>query len=434
MINAWLPRAAAVSPDRCAVETEDKEVVSYAQLYRRATEAAGRLGSRGVRPGDRVGIVLDPGIEFVVTFHACLLLGAVAMPISPRLPAPEIATRIATAKVVVDEPLTGQTSDPALRSQHDLSAVATVIHTSGSTGEPRAVELTYANWLWSAFGSALALGLDRNERWLCALPLDHVGGLSIVIRSAIYATTAVVHTGFDAERVGLACSAGEVTLVSLVPTTLRRVLDGLAGPPKELRCALIGGAPLDQKLAERALDAGFAVAQTYGLTEACSQVTTSEIGETKTSGLPLAPTEVEIAPDGEILVRGPTVAAGATAADGWLHSADLGSLDDRGRLTVVGRKGDLIISGGENVMPGEVERILCEHPAIAEAAVHARPDEQWGQAVVATVVLAPGANVDLQQLRTYCSELLAAAKVPKELFIVSDLPRTASGKLRRDAL
>lgn len=431
MTPAWLPRAAAAFGDRPAVQTERDGTVTYAELHARAATTARRLAARGVKPGDRVALVLDPGMAFVETFHACLLLGAVAMPASPRLPARELATRTSTASAVVDEPLSGTEVSAALGARHDLAAVAVVIHTSGTSGEPRPVELTYGNWLWSAFGSSLALGLDPGERWLCALPLDHVGGLSIIVRSAIYATTAVVHPSFDAERVAAALTAGSVTLVSLVPTTLGRVLDALEATPVGLRCALIGGAPLDGALARRATAAGIPTAQTYGLTEACSQVTTSAIGEPGTAGAPLAPTRVEIAPDGEILVDGPTVALGTIESDGRLHTGDLGSLDDRGRLNVTGRIGDLIISGGQNVAPAEVEAVLAEHPAVAEAAVHGRPDPQWGQAVVATVVLRHGAAAGEAELRAHCAARLAPAKVPKAVDFAAALARSASGKLVR---
>ena len=434
MTPAWLARAATGFGDRPAVQTERDGTVTYAELHARATTAARRLAARGVKRGDRVALVLEPGLAFVEAFHGCLLLGAAAMPVASGVPAREMAARTRTAAVVVDEPLQGAEASVTLDREHDLAAVAAVIHTSGTSGEPRAVQLTYGNWLWSALGSSLALGLDRRERWLCALPLHHVGGLSILVRSTIYATTAVVHRSFDAERVAAALTAGDVTLVSLVPTTLGRVLDKLGAPPVGLRCALIGGAPLDGALARRAAGAGIPTAQTYGLTEACSQVTTSEIGEPDTAGAPLAPTRVEIAPDGEILVAGPTVAPGAVAPDGRLHTGDIGSLDDRGRLIVTGRKGDLIISGGENVAPTEVEAVLAEHPAVAEAAVHGRPDPEWGQAVVATIVLRDGAAAGEAELRAHCAARLGPAKVPKAMAFAEVLPRSASGKLLRRAL
>jgi o-succinylbenzoate---CoA ligase len=431
-VPAWLPRAAAVAPDRPALVTAGG-TLSYAQLLERAQLIAATLAREGVGPADAVGLALPPGRAFVETFHGCWLLGAVPVPLDPRLGEDERAAQARGTALVVDAPLDPRaTPGLDLPRTHDLDAVAAVAHTSGTSGQPRRVELTYGNWLWSALGSALALGLDPGERWLCALPLAHVGGLSIVVRSAIYSTTAVIHERFDAD--GVAAALPDCTLVSLVPTMLARVLESVSPSPDRLRCALIGGGPLPPALAERGRAAGVPLAQTYGLTEACSQVTTSAIGEPSTAGSPLFCTSVSTAPDGEILVAGPTVAPAAAGPDGLLRTGDLGELDDRGRLRVTGRRAETIVTGGENVAPAEVERVLEEHPAVAEAAVHGRPDPEWGEAVVATVVLRDGMRVDAAELRAHCRAALAGFKVPKAIDFAGSLPRTASGKLRRDAL
>jgi O-succinylbenzoic acid--CoA ligase len=211
---------------------------------------------------------------------------------------------------------------------------------------------------------------------------------------------------------------------------LARVLDERPSPAS-LRCALIGGGPVPRDLMTRAAEAGLPLAQTYGLTEASSQVTTSDIGDPATAGPPLFCTRVEIAPDGEILVRGPTVSPDAGAP---LRTGDLGALDDQGRLTVTGRAADTIVTGGENVAPAEVEAVLEAHPAVAEAAVLGRADAEWGEAVTALVVMAPGKNADTDDLRSHCRANLAGFKVPKRIETVTTLPRTPSGKLRRSAL
>jgi O-succinylbenzoic acid--CoA ligase len=414
LVEAWLDRATRARPDREAVDG-----VTYAALRDAAARGAGVLRARGVRAGDLVGLALAPGTDFVVALHAVWGAGAVAVPIDLRLGDHERAHVERGCRLVVDAALGGD--DPAsLVRTHDLSAPAAIIHTSGSTGAPKPVELTFGNWLWSALGSGVALGVDAEERWLCPLPLSHVGGLSIVVRSAIYATTAVVHERWDTDRVLAALE--QATLVSLVPTTLARVLDaGLREPPR-LRTVLLGGAPIPPALAARARAAGVPVTETYGLTEACSQVTTE--------GPPLFCTHVELAADGEILVSGPTVAGG-----GVLRTGDLGRLDERGHLHVVGRKADTIVTGGENVAPAEVEAVLAEHPAVAEAAVHGRPDPDWGEAVVATVVLrADAAGVSEGELRAHAAATLAAFKVPKAIAFADTLPRTRSGKLLRRAL
>ncbi|MDX6683321.1 MAG: o-succinylbenzoate---CoA ligase [Solirubrobacteraceae bacterium] len=426
LVESWLARAARTRPRAVALEAGGA-AMTYAELDAAATRAARRLAALGARPGDRVALALAAGAPFAEALHGCLRLGAVAVPVDLRLSAAERAARAGACAVVVDAPLEGaQDGDVALGATHDLDATAIVVHTSGTSAAGRPVELTYANWLWSALGSAVALGLDPGERWLCTLPLSHVGGLSILLRSAIYATTAVLHDGFDAAAAAGALREGRCTLVSVVPTTLARLLDaGLRRPPA-LRAALVGGGPIAPALLERAAAAGVPCVTTYGLTEACSQVTTG--------GAPLFCTRVLIGDGGEILVAGPTVAPGAPADDGWLHTGDLGELDGDGRLTVTGRAADTIVTGGENVAPAEVEAVLASHPAVADVAVHGAPDAQWGERVVATIVLRAGRTATADELAGYCRVRVARYKVPKVFRFSLDLPRTQSGKLLRRSL
>lgn len=421
----WLLRAAAAEPDRAALEMTGGPI-TYAELKMRTGQAAGALRDRGVSRGDRVALALSAGPGFVAALHACMLLGAIAVPIDLRLSAAERAERARGTRVVVDAPLEGPELDAV--TPLALDAVATVMHTSGTTATPRPVSLTYGNWLASALGSAVVLGLDQRERWLCPMPLAHVGGLSIPIRSAIYGTTAVLQERFETDAVAAALADGaqRVTLVSLVPTMLVRVLDaGLRNPPT-LRWALLGGGPVTTALIERAEAAGIRVAPTYGMTEACSQIATR--------GWPLPGVEVRIAADGEVLVRGATVAPDAITEDGWLHTGDLGALDAQSRLTITGRRAEIIVTGGENVAPAEVEAVLLEHPAVADAGVFGHPDPEWGEAVVAKVVLADGLSATPSELQRHCRARLASFKAPKHIELAQHLPRTATGKLRRHEL
>lgn len=419
-VDAWLPRAAAAHPRRIALGT-----LQYAALLAAAQRAARRLAALGVAQGDHVAIALPAGEDFAVTLHACLLLGAVATPLDPRLDADERVRRAAACVLTVDGPLAGpEDAGAQLRETHDLDAPAAVIHTSGTSADARPITLTYGNWLWSALGSAVALGSDPDERWLCCLPVAHVGGLSILLRSAIAGTTAILHERFDTGSVlaALRDPAGP-TLVSLVPATLTRLLDAGLREPPALRWALLGGAAIPDALLERAAQAGVPVAPTYGMTEACSQVLTN--------GAPLFCTRVTIDDAGEIVVTGPTV---SPTIGPVLRTGDRGRREAGGRIAVLGRADDLIISGGENVAPERVEAVLEAHPAVAEAAVHGRPDERWGQAVVATVVPRDGESVDAQALIEHCREHLAPWEVPKAITVADALPRTPSGKLLRRAL
>jgi O-succinylbenzoic acid--CoA ligase len=365
--------------------------LTYSELHARASAA----------PPER----FIEGDDLAVRIHACWLRLEAAVPLDPRLTDPERATR---RRLAADPP----------------PGTALTVFTSGTTAEPKPVHLTFENLRANAVGSALALGLRRDERWLCPLPLSHVGGLMVLARSVVYGTAAIPCAP-DTDSILEAI--GDATLVSLVPTQLGRLLDaGLTGPP-QLRAVLLGGGPIAPALARRAADSGIPVCQTYGLTEAASQVTVSEPGDAATAGWPLPGTTVTIAPDGEILVEGPTVARG-----GVLHTGDLGRLDERGRLVVSGRKSDTIVSGGENVAPAEVEAVLLEHPAVVEAAVFGRPDDEWGERVVAHVVLR--AEAEEAELRDHVAARLAPFKVPKEVEAVEAIPRTASGKVLRRLL
>ena len=406
-MNDWLERAAVWRPEGVAVDTPAR-ALTYDSLAAQVRARGRSLADSGTRPGDPVAIEFHDGLQFAVDLHACLQLGAPAVPIDLRLSASErdVRTRV---RVIGED-------------------VATIMHTSGTTTDPKPVELTHGNWLANALGSAVMLGLDLDERWLCPMPLVHVGGLSILIRSTIYATTAVLHERFDAGVVleELMDPDRRITLVSLVPTMLARLLDAGFERPPTLRWALLGGGPIPAALLARAADAGVPVAPTYGMTETCSQIATF--------GVPLPQAEIVIADGGEVLVRGPMVAPGVLAPDGWLHTGDLGSLDEHGRLRIVGRKADTIISGGENVAPAEVEAVLLEHPAVGDAAVFAREDAEWGEAVVARVVLRDETDVPEAELREFCAGRLARFKVPKAIQFTSELPRTPSGKLIRREL
>ena len=387
LVPAWLPRAAAAHPDRPAINA-----ITYAELLARARTQAPELALRAEGTDD-----------FAVALHARLLRGQNTVPRDPR--------------VVREERELPAESPARTNGLVDLDAPALRLLTSGTTAAPRPVVLTYGNLFWAALGSAAALGLDVQERWLCALPLAHVGGLSILTRSVVYGTSVLLHERFDARRAVTAVMEEGVTLVSVVPTMLARMLDAGLREPPALRWALVGGAPLAPSLRARAEDAGVPVAESYGMTEAASQAVTE--------GVPLPGVRVELDEDGEIILAGPTIAGG-----GPLHTGDLGAWDAQGRLRIGGRKADTIITGGENVAPQEVEQVLLAHRDVEDAAVVGRPDPEWGEAVVALVV----GGVGEEDLRAWARARLAAPQVPKRVEHVDELPRNAAGKLDRNRL
>jgi O-succinylbenzoic acid--CoA ligase len=438
-LDDWLAQRSQSCPERTALIAEGA-AVTYAELEAEATWVARRLIAHGVRRGSIVAMTMHPRREQVVMVHALLKVGAVLLPLGPRLSAEERAGIIAAEEPAVDlddaGELTQTEADLPLLGEHDMDHVACRVLTSGSTGTPDPVGLTYGNFLWSAVGSAFNIGVEPHDRWLCCLPLSHISGLGIVMRSVIYGTTAILHDGFDVDRVAASLEGEEITVVSLVATMLTRLLDAGADLSRP-RALLIGGGPVPEEPLEEALGRGATVVQTYGLTETCSQVTTLTPADARrklgSAGRPLLTTHLRIQ-DGEILVQGPTVAPGRADADGWLHTGDLGRIDEEGFLYVEDRIDDMIVSGGENVVPAEVEKVLLRHPEVADAAVVGREDPEWQQAVTAIVVLEEGSEVSPDELRRHCAESLAGFKVPKRVELAAALPRTPSGKLMRRAL
>jgi o-succinylbenzoate---CoA ligase len=438
-LDDWLAQRSQSRPDRTALVADGSEP-TYAELEAEATWVARRLAAHGVRRGSTAALTMHARREQVVLVHALMKVGATLLPLSPLLSTEERAAVIAAEEPAIDldDPgeLTQTEADLPLLGEHDMDDVCCRVLTSGSSGAARPVGLTYGNFLWSAVGSAFNIGVEPQDRWLCCLPLSHISGLAIVMRSVVYGTAAIVHDGFDVDRVAASLEDDDISVLSIVTTMLTRLLEkgaDLSGP----RAILVGGGPVPVEPLEEAIGRGATVVQTYGLTEACSQVTTLAPVDARrklgSAGRPLLTTHLRIQ-EGEILVQGPTVAPGRADADGWLHTGDLGRIDEEGFLYVEGRLDDMIVTGGENVVPAEVEQVLLRHPAVADAAVVGRDDPEWQQAVTAIVVLEDGSDVSPDDLRRHCAEGLAGFKVPKRVELAAALPRTPSGKLMRRAL
>jgi o-succinylbenzoate---CoA ligase len=448
----WLRQRAATTPRRTALIVADT-LWSFGELDAVVDCAAAALADR-VHAGDRVAIRAGNSAGFVVAVHALMRVGAVLVPVNTRLTPTEVEWQLRDADVDVvlkegdlDALLSteGRCASTPTR-EFAMDAPHSIIYTSGTTGRPKGAVLTYGNHWWSATASALNLGLLPSDVWLACLPLFHVGGLSILLRSVICGISALVQPRFDAPEVNRAIDEQGVSIISVVSTMLDRMLSarGAARYPETLRCVLLGGGPAPLPLLERATALGVPVVQTYGLTETASQLTTlapeDALPKLGSAGKPLMGSAVRIGRDGEILVRGPSVSPGYLHGasrldeDGWLHTGDLGRLDAEGYLYVLDRRDDLIISGGENVYPAEVEATLLAHPAVADAGVVGVPDAEWGRSVAAHVVLVPGCAVTASELQTFARERLAAYKVPRTIDFRESLPRNAAGKLLRREL
>jgi O-succinylbenzoic acid--CoA ligase len=448
VVPDWLRQRAQVTPDRLALLADDI-TWSFAELNHHVDTAAATLRERGVAQGQHVGILAPNGPGFAVAVHALMRIGAVLVPINTRLTQVEIdwQSKDSDLQTLLDEAALCQLLDakpaPPTARDFDLAQPHSIIYTSGTTGRPKGAILTYGNHWWSAVSSALNLGLNKDDRWLACLPLFHVGGLSILLRGVIYGMSAVVHARFDPAAVNEAIDAHGVTIVSVVSTMLDRVLAdrGQKPFPPTLRCFLLGGGPAPLPLLERAQRAGAPVVQTYGLTETASQIVTlapeDALRKLGSAGKPLFGSQIRIESDGEIAVNGPTVSPGylhLPPRDGWLKTGDLGYLDAEGYLYVLDRRDDLIISGGENVYPAEVEAILLAHPAVEEAGVFGEADAEWGSRVAAVVKLHAGCAAATEELTAFCRERLASYKIPRRIEFRDALPRNAAGKLLRREL
>ncbi|WP_085521895.1 o-succinylbenzoate--CoA ligase [Tuberibacillus sp. Marseille-P3662] len=480
----WLNQRAHLTPERIALETDEKSL-TFRELNDIARSVARKLRTVGVQSGSHVALLMRNSVDMVISYHALSYLKATAVPLNIRLTAEEQAWQLkdsAPALLLHDtshetraDNLADQSgvkhcafnnllaydeADVELVREVDMDDSHTMVYTSGTTGRPKGVILTHGNHWWSAVGSALNLGLVAEDKWLACVPLFHVSGLSILMRSVIYGMPVLLHERFSPGAVNDAIRQKGVTIVSVVSATLSRMVNELdaEGYPDQFRCMLLGGGPAPQPLLEQCRDLDIPVFQTYGLSETASQIVTLApeymLEKLGSAGKPLFPAQLKIITSqggeaqpfehGEIVVKGPNVTIGyyhrpdatkQSLQNGWLKTGDVGYLDTDGFLYVLDRRKDMIISGGENIYPAEIESVLTAHPNIEEAGVIGMEDNRWGQVPVAFVVQKGNhEGLGSQALTTFCQSHLASYKIPKKWVMVDELPRNASNKLLRREL
>lgn len=479
----WLEKRANLTPDRVAVEAAEGSV-SFAELRLRARSVAAHLLEQGVQAGNVVACLSESSLALVTLVHSIPYTGAQLMPLNIRLTEHELLYQLRDSRCTLlvysdsyadtarslKQELSQQLTIVSITELQSHAAAApsqllydvgehevyTIMYTSGTTGYAKGVLQSYQNHWSSAVGSVLNLGLTEHDKWLAAVPLFHISGLSILLRSVIYGIPIVIQEKFSPQTANAAILNQGVTMMSVVSNMLLRMLEELGDQyyPEQFRCMLLGGGPAPLPLLETCVAKQIPVVQTYGMTETCSQFATLQpqymLTKLGSAGKPLFQGELQIVQGGvkqpagaagEIIVKGPNVTSGylnGAAADsfqqGWLHTGDVGYVDEEGFLYVLDRRKDMLISGGENVYPAEIEAVLMSHPDVLEAGVTGVEHEVWGQSPIAFVVMRQGKLLDEEQLLNYCQARLAKYKLPITIHAVAELPRNAANKLLRREL
>lgn len=483
-IGRLLQSRARISATACAVVTEDGARVSFAELEARSNGLAHLLSGMGIAQGDRVGLLIPNGLAFIEFFFALAKLGAVTCALNNRLAASELASVVHDsdlALAVVHPSLTDlaeralveqavpvlSTETDRLAGLHEAPPAAHVeppdtlllVYTSGTTGRPKAVMITHEQMFWASLTMTASLDFRLGDVHLLPVPMFHVGGLSFICHSIHLGITLVVPTRWNAGRVAQLVEAEKVDHFFAVPTMLLDLLgigdDEASTRLRSVRWILTGAAPTPPSLIQRYAAFGIPVMQSYGATETCGPGLFVDQAHATTKagaiGRPFFHTAMRLvgedgAPSsinepGELQLKGKHIFAGyrndpeatrqAFTEDGWLRTGDIGRQDEDGFVHLIDRRKNLIISGGENVYPREVEQVLESHPAVRDVAVVGTQDARWGERVTALVVARPQCSTSEHELLEFCTDRLARYKIPKTLFIVDSLPVNATGKLSR---
>ena len=480
-LDRWIRDRARTTPERVAIDFLGAET-TYRELDERSEWLASHLLDAGLVPGDRVATLTGSSPEHVVVFFACAKAGLILLPLNWRLTNAELAYQLADAEpaVLLASPELAETAstlhaksallEELVRKEHKPSVPPPpppgdddgllLVYTSGTTGRPKGAVLTHANCFWTNLSFDRVAGLGDEDIALQLLPQFHVGGWNVQPLLAWWKGARVVlEPSFDPARALALIGEKRVTTMMGVPATYLFMAQdpGFADADlSSLRRAVVGGAPMPESLLELWHERGVEIVQGYGLTEAAPNVLCLPPEDaTRKRGYagrpypyvdvalrdPESGELVEGVGEGELVVRGPNVfpgywrneqATAAAFADGWLLTGDIADRDAEGDYRIVGRLKDMVISGGENVYPAEIEGVLHEHAAVAEAAVVGVPDERWGEACAAFVVSDGEASED--ELLAFCRERLAKFKVPRELHFVDELPRNAMGKVVKSEL
>ena len=458
----WLLKQAATQPNQIAID-DGNERPSFAELKKQVEILVGKIDH--LNPGSRVGLLATNSLMSYKLALAIMCSGRTIVWLNWRLAGEELERQIKDSGLqlcLVENTLwrSGMTdpfksysaflitsADPGeLIPVFKSNWVASIMYTSGTTGKPKGVLQTFGNHFYSAVSSALNLGLSSADKWLCVAPIFHISGFSIIMRGLIYGMTVRLVEKFRAEEIERILANETVTIMSVVPFMLKKLIQQQNKTNTHynsaFRCMLLGGGTIDRETLEACLQRSIPVVQCYGMTETCSQIVALRSADALLKlgsvGQPLFSTQLKLSKDGEILLKTPALTPGylnlpdklpSKMIDGWYRTGDVGHLDKEGYLYIDGRADEMLISGGENIFPQEVEQVYKRYPQINEVAVVGQNDSVWGQVPVAFVV--SDRRLSTTKLMNYGYGHLARYKVPQHYIFVSELPKNASGKIRR---
>lgn len=473
IINSIRPAGVKIIPGSVAI-AQDKKEISYIELYSLTGKRAYYLQQKGINEDSIITLLFNNSLEFIVTILALWEIGAIPVPLNTRLLEKDLNDQITflNSKFTIKSKefenlstqnesiviLSGDSSDSGqtktIKFEKDKTAL--ILFTSGTSGKPKAVMLSFENLIQSALIGNKVLNHTGEDKWLASLPFYHIGGFSIIIRAIMFGTSIIIPESLSAEDLAKSIKNYHPTLTSVVSNQLKKFIDMDLSPAEELRMVLLGGGFSDPALVSEAINKGWKIAKVYGSTETSSFVSIMNTKEVKrkpgASGKAILPNQIFILSDnrelssgksGEVIVKSPAVMKGYYESEDrtpvqqkndLFQTGDTGYLDEEGFLYIEARRNDLIVSGGENINPHEVESAILTHPDIREVCVVGIEDVAWGQIVCAAIVSKKNVKITDDEMREYLKDKLAAYKIPKRMILANDLPKSTLGKIIKEKI
>jgi O-succinylbenzoic acid--CoA ligase len=455
-----------VNTDSIAIIRNDKEI-TYGEINSLVKKIFFFLNNEGIKENDIVTLLFNNSLEFIVIVISLWEIGAIPVPLNTRLLGKDLNEQIEflksyftiTSKEFEDVSLPGKkiiiffddllrkASLPEKNRQVNFSRdkTALMLFTSGSSGKPKAVVLSFENLIQSALTGNKVLNQTKEDKWLASLPFYHIGGFSIIFRALIFGTSIIIPSLLSNDNLIESIKKCKPTLASLVSNQLKKLVDENFVPPKELRMVLLGGGFSDKNLILTAIEKGWKIAKVYGSTETSSFVSFMNYDEVKekpgASGKAIPPNKIIITDEGEIAVQSQSVMqgyfnneeeTGEKIKNGFYYSGDIGRLDEDGYLYVEAKRNDLIVSGGENVNPLEIENVILSQSKVNEVCVVGIEDKEWGLIVSAAVVLKESGKLSENELKNFLRDKIAPYKIPKQIIFINKLPKSSLGKIERE--